>query len=251
MLKKAFPMAIVFAGLALPGPVLSQQQATEEAPPTVVLSLFKCDWTRMQDIMSDAEAQLPFLERQKTAGNIIDAGTYVHAWGDEWNFGRYIIASGMAAAVAANAAANQAFAAANPTRNAVGEACATHRDNFYVAGAGASSASAATGGNPTLVMTFSQCVTSRLGDVMAEYESVVIPVYQALVDEGRVRSAGSFAHAWADEWNVGFFVVAEDVPTFLEAWREANSRMGPRPVAGEACSAHKDNIYTLGPRTGG
>jgi hypothetical protein len=217
----------------------------------VIISSFKCDWNRMAEIVAQAEAQLPYWQEQKTAGTIMDTGVYVHSYADEWNFMRYIVAPTMESAVSANAAANGAFAEANPASNAIIEACPSHRDNFYLGGASAGSESAPTGGNPTLMMTYLQCQTSRLGDVLAEFENVVIPAYQALVDEGKVRSAASFAHYWADEWNVGFFVVAEDIPTFLTATREANSRIGERPVVGEACPLHKDGFYTLGPRLGG
>jgi hypothetical protein len=44
--------------------------------------------------------------------------------------------------------------------------------------------------------------------------------HQALVDEGKVRSAASFVHHWADEWNVGFGVVADDIPSFLAAMHQ-------------------------------
>jgi hypothetical protein len=75
--------------------------------------------------------------------------------------------------------------------------------------------------------------------------------WAATSKEGKLRGAGSFGHFWADEWNVGFFVVAENIPSFLEAWQEANTRIAGRPVATEACKEHKDAFYTLGPRTGG
>jgi hypothetical protein len=216
----------------------------------LIISSFKCDWNRIADVVAEAEAQLPFWEEQKTAGSIMETGVYVHSWGDEWNFMRYIIAPTMESAVAANAAANAAYAEANPASVTI-EACPSHRDNFYMAGAGAGSENSPSGGNPTLMMTYMQCQTSRLGDVMAEFENVVIPTYQALVDEGRIRSAASFAHYWADEWNVDFGVIAEDIPSFLAATQEANSRMAARPVVAEACPLHKDAFYTVGPRTGG
>lgn len=251
MTKSLKPLPFLLLGLAVPGPIQAQQPAAEPPPPTVIISSFKCDWNRMADVMAQAEAQLPYWQEQKTAGTIMDSGVYVHTWGDEWNFMRYIVAPSMESAVTANTAANEAFAEANPTSNALGEACQSHRDNFYLAGASAGSESAPTGGNPAMMMSFLQCETSRIGDVMAEFENVVIPTYQVLVDEGMIRSAASFGHFWADEWNVGFFVVAEDIPTFLTAWQEANSRMAERPVVAEACPLHKDGFYTLGPRTGG
>lgn len=251
MRKHLMPAVVTLFGLSLPGPARSQQQNAGPAPPVIVLSTFKCDWPRVGDIISQAEAQLPYWEEQKAAGNIIDAGTYVHSWADEWNVGRFIFAPTMEAAVAANAAANQAFAAAHPESSAMGEACHTHRDNFYLGGPVANAPDAATGGNPTLVLMFHQCETSRIGDVLQEYETTALPVEQALVTAGKLRAAGSFAHYWADEWNVGFFAVAEDIPTFLAAWQEAGAQIPERPIYAEACPVHKDGFYTLGPRTNG
>jgi hypothetical protein len=250
MTKSLNLVPVLLLGLAVPGPLQSQQPA-ESPPPTVIISSFKCDWTRIADIVAEAEAQLPYWEEQRAAGAIMETGVYIHSYADEWNVMRYIVAPTMESAVSANAAANGAFAEANPASTAIIDGCPAHRDNFYLAGATAGSESSATGGNPTLMMTFMQCETSRVGDVMAEFENLVIPAYQALVNEGKIRSAASFVHYWADEWNVGFGVVAEDIPSFLTAAQEANSRIGERPVVAEACPVHKDGFYTVGPRTGG
>jgi hypothetical protein len=250
--KKLLPIPLLLIVLAVPEAVQSQEDA-EAAPPTIVLSHFKCDYSRIADIISEAELQLPYWQQQKDAGNIWDTGLYVHAWADEWNVGRFMVAPSMESAVAANAAAGQAFAADHPDSNALGEACPSHRDNFYLGGPSADAEGAAEGGTPTLVLSFYQCETPRIGEVLAEYEEFSVPVYEQLIQAGKLRGAGSFGHSWADEWNVGFFFVAESIQTFVDAWEESLT-MFPEDatnVIGEACPAHKDAFYALGPRTGG
>ncbi len=233
--------------------------AQEEAPPaTLVLSYFQCDWNRLSDIGPELELNVPIWEELIAEGMLLDAGSYVHQWADEWNVGIYRIAESMEAAVAANAEANSRFAERHPDANAFGEACPVHRDNFYQFGPVADSEGAPTGGNPALVISMYQCDYGRIGDVFDQYSEFSLPVQEALIQEGKLRGAGTFAHTWASEWNVGFYWVAEDVNTFMDAWQESNQRVGeaveaagsPANALGEACPVHRDGIYILGPRTG-
>jgi hypothetical protein len=243
----------LLAIFAVPEAVHSQTME-EMAPPIIVMSQYKCDPDRISDIMQEAELQLPYWEELKAAGKIWDQGMYVHQWADEWNIGSYIVAADMESAVAANGEANEKFAADHPDVNALGEACPVHRDNFYMGGVSAEveGVEVAEGGNPTLVLSFYQCDTSRIGEVLDEYAEHTNPVYEELIRGGKLRGAGSFSHIWADEWNVGFFVVAEDIPTFIGAWEESGEMLpeGARTVINDACPTHKDGFYVLGPRTG-
>jgi len=250
--KKFMLILCLLAIFAVPEAVYSQDME-EMAPPTIVLSHFKCDYSRISDIMAEAELQMPYWEALVAAGKIMDTGTYVHSWADEWNYGRYIVAPDMESAVAANSEANEKFAADHPDSNAIGEACPVHRDNFYLGGATADAEGASEGGNPTLVLSFYQCETARIGEVLDEYAEFSVPVYEQLIQADKLRGAGSFSHIWADEWNVGFFWVAEDIQTFIDSWQESNTMFPDNAtnVIGEACPTHKDGFYTLGPRTGG
>ena len=238
--------------LFLAGPAAAGAQEEAPAPPIIVLSSFQCDWTAIGDIVSEFAAQVPIWEQLKADGAMMDAGTYVHAWADEWNVGRYIIAGNMEEAVAANSAANEAFAEENPDANVFATACPVHRDNFYLASSATDDSSAPTGGAPTLVFSMYKCDTNQIGAVLDEYEEFGLPVYQQLVDDGQLRGAGSFSHIWADEWNVGNYFIAESIQSFIDAM-DASGPMfaeGSSAVSDAACSMHKDNFYTMGPRTG-
>ncbi len=255
-MRKA-PLILLCLLLAFVAPQAASAQ-DDAPPPTLILSHFQCDWSRLGDVTSELELNIPIWEELIEEGMIQDAGSYVHQWADEWNVGTYIIAESMDAAVAGNDESNSRFTERHPDANAFNEACPRHRDNFYQFGPVASSESAPSGGNPTLVISMYQCDFGRIGDVFEQYAEFGIPVQEALIEEGQLRGAGTFAHTWADEWNVGFYWVAEDVPTFIGAWNDSNQRVGqavqaagsPANALAEACPVHRDAIYTLGPRTG-
>jgi hypothetical protein len=238
-----------------PAAAQAQEEADEGPAPTMVMSQFQCDWSRMSDVTAELELQVPIWEAMVAEGMIGSAGSFFHFWADEWNVTLYTIGESMEAVVAANEEANSRFAEAHPDANAFDEACPTHRDAFYQFGPVASNEGAPTGGSPALIISMYQCDFGQIGDVFEQYEELSQPVYEAMIQEGKLRGAGTFAHTWATEWNVGFYFVAEDVQTFMDAWNESNQRIGQAAadapnVIGEACPVHKDAIYTMGPRTG-
>lgn len=109
-------------------------------------------------------------------------------------------------------------------------------------------------GPPSLRLSFMICDWSAVGDLMAEADSVEIPVWEELKSEGLILDHGYFVHAWADEWNVAVYTVGTDVTQIIEAVEEANRRLGerypnlPNPFD-EACPQHRDAFYTMGPNT--
>ena len=109
---------------------------------------------------------------------------------------------------------------------------------------------------PVLAISWFQCDWNEVDQVLAEADSMSLPIWNELVEEGMLRSAGSFTHWMADEWNVAYYTVADDIPAYLEAFWEQNRRFEERypDYDGEAstdrCPVHKDAFYHLGPRTG-
>ena len=108
---------------------------------------------------------------------------------------------------------------------------------------------------PTLRLSFYHCDMNEIGPTMEQIETMEMPIWEELVDEGMVESYGHFVHAWASEWNVGIYTVAENIEAVLAATAEFGDRMQERhPDAddglNQVCPAHRDGLYTFGPRTG-
>ncbi len=108
---------------------------------------------------------------------------------------------------------------------------------------------------PTLRISMFQCDWDKVEDAMEQLEEITLPVWNELVDEGMIMDAGTFIHAWADEWNVGIYTVAPSIQAVLDFTAEAGRRIEERhPDApntfGEACPRHRDGFYVLGPSTG-
>ncbi len=254
-MKKLPLILCVLLAFMAPAAVQAQEEEDEGPPPTMVMSQFQCDWNRIDDVLAELQLQVPIWEHMAQEGMLGSAGSFTHFWADEWNVTLYTIGESMEAVVAANEEADRRFSEQHPDANAFAEACPTHRDNFYQFGPVASSEGAPSGGNPALIISMYQCDFGRIGDVFEQYETLSQPVYEAMIEEGKLRGAGTFAHTWASEWNVGFYFVAEDVGTFMDAWNEGNQRIGEAAgdtpgVVNEACPVHKDGIYIMGPRTG-
>lgn len=110
---------------------------------------------------------------------------------------------------------------------------------------------------PVLRLSFFMCdLGGGNGDAIEEeIETRQIPVWKALVDEGRIMSYGYFYHWWADEWNVGLYTIAPTLQAIIDASEEAGNRLeaqygenAPSAFA-DACPHHRDGFYTMGPNT--
>ena len=77
------------------------------------------------------------------------------------------------------------------------------------------------------------------------------PVYDKLVDEGKLDEVGTLSHAWGDEWNVVGYYKAKDVASFEKAWSEGYEEFvekTPQNVRNRIQTMiieHKDSIYQL------
>lgn len=107
---------------------------------------------------------------------------------------------------------------------------------------------------PVLRLSFFQCHSNRIGDVMEQAGTYDIPIWNELVAEGMVMSYGYFTHWWADEWNVGIYTVATSIQAILDASAAADERLAERypdapDTMGDVCPWHRDGFYNLGPST--
>ena len=77
------------------------------------------------------------------------------------------------------------------------------------------------------------------------------PVFDKLVDEGKLDEVGTLSHAWGDEWNIAGYYKAKDLASFEKAWNEGYEKFAektPQNVRNKITSMimeHKDSIYQL------
>ena len=105
-----------------------------------------------------------------------------------------------------------------------------------------------------LAVQENKCALDKQGQIHRMIDSLFIPIAQELVNEGKLIAVGSDYHAWGDEWNVVAWYQAQDLPTFLAAFRELTKRTNERhpdflPQIFSWCSEHKDSFYTVGRMT--
>lgn len=111
-------------------------------------------------------------------------------------------------------------------------------------------ASAQDGEFETSFMMFNQHQCSDLGGAMEIADDLQRPILNELRAEGMIQDWGVLTHAWGDEWNFNFYIVADDHASWLSAWQELVRRMNERDSDwferfGSMCHSHKDNLYTL------
>lgn len=90
-------------------------------------------------------------------------------------------------------------------------------------------------------------------DDVAEYNRLsaqINPIVEELRSEGMLRAWYDVRHAWGDEWNVGIISIFDSHEAFLTYWNAFLARVSERvPDAfarvGQACSMHKDNLYSI------
>ena len=77
------------------------------------------------------------------------------------------------------------------------------------------------------------------------------PVFDKLVDEGKLDEVGTLGHYWGDEWNVVGYYKAKDIASFEKAWTEGYNTWKdntPKPIRDKISRMimeHKDSIYQI------
>ena len=105
-----------------------------------------------------------------------------------------------------------------------------------------------------LVVSQYRCDTAKVDALRAFNDTAGTPLWQELVNEGKMLSAGTAYARGDDEWNVVYFYTAETVLQYREGHEEAVARVTERypeyvELWQEACQAGKDSHYWLGKMT--
>ena len=241
-------MFTVAAAFIWPGAGIAQEEMSEETPPMLMISSWKCDFGDVGAINEDWESMgTAAAQAAIDAGHWYAAGVFFHEWADEWNVNYWAVGENEAQLIEGQAANNDAYAAAagdealNPWDH-----CSEHKDSFYQMGPSTEgSGDQEDESNDSMAISSWKC--TDVGTVYDNWMDYTLARAQAVVDAGQWNDAGVFFHTWGGEWNVNFYYIADDIPSILEGWDAFIGSMDEdAPDITEVCSDHKDGFYTFG-----
>ena len=102
-----------------------------------------------------------------------------------------------------------------------------------------------------MVISQNKVVFNKMKEYHELSEKFWNPVFDKLVDEGKLDEGGTLGHAWGDEWNVVGYYKAKDIASFEKAWSEGYQEFAkktPQNVQNKIQAMiieHKDSIYQL------
>ena len=102
-----------------------------------------------------------------------------------------------------------------------------------------------------MVISQNKVVFSKMKEYQDLMEKHWNPVFDKLVDEGKLNEVGSLCHSGGDEWNIVGYYKAKDLASFEKAWSEGYKKFAdntPQNVRNRITAMiieHKDNIYQI------
>ncbi len=125
-------LALAVAG-AVAFPAAAQPQTP--SPGILVVSSFKCDWTKLGEIGRLADSlDVPIMQELVNEGKIDAFGTDFHAWADEWNYIRWHVAPSYNAFFEAWTEYGRRMQARHPNAPNILTWCPEHKDAIYTQG---------------------------------------------------------------------------------------------------------------------
>tara|TARA_B100001146_G_C15932508_1_gene327794 strand:+ start:234 stop:623 length:390 start_codon:yes stop_codon:yes gene_type:complete len=102
-----------------------------------------------------------------------------------------------------------------------------------------------------MIVSQNKVVFEKVKEYHELSEKYWFPVFDKLVDEGKLDEVGSLSHFWGDEWNVVGYYKAKDLASFEKAWSDGYNQFKentPEEVRNriqKMILEHKDSIYQL------
>lgn len=109
--------------------------------------------------------------------------------------------------------------------------------------------------SPVIVASYHQCDQAALPALIERNRERALPIYQAMVDEGKAIFAGEAVHYWGDEDNLITWLAAPSMGEVLQAYEEMTSRYRSTypddRLFMETCPTHRDNFAYMPTATEG
>ena len=102
-----------------------------------------------------------------------------------------------------------------------------------------------------MVVSQNKVVFESVAEYLELSEKYWDPIFDKLVDDGKLNEVGTLSHYWGDEWNIVAYYKAKDTPSFENAWSEGYRewvKETPKEVRDNLSKMileHKDSIYQL------
>jgi len=100
-------------------------------------------------------------------------------------------------------------------------------------------------------MVISQNKVNETKEYYELAEKYWYPVFDKLVDDGKLDEVGALSHSWGDEWNAVTYYKAKDFASFEKAYQEGYEKWKEttpeevRKKISKMIVEHKDNIYQI------
>ena len=242
MLRRVSALAFA-AAFIWPAAVAAQED--EGTPPMLMISSWKCDWSKMSSVGEDWDTRgMNAAQAAVDNSGWYAAGVFYHSWSDEWNVHYWATGEDIPALLEGQDASNEVYDEMYPDAPSLWDWCSEHKDGFYQLGRWVEADASAPPGPAGAISSWKCTDVGAVNEAWNEYYS---DKAQAVVDAGQWSEAGVFYHAWANEWNVNFYYFAEDIPAILAGWDTYVGSMGDdAPDMNQWCTEHKDGFYEFG-----
>ncbi len=241
MLRRVSALAIA-AAFMWPAAAVAQEE--DGTPPMLMISSWKCDFGNMGTVGQEWDNYgINAANKAVDSGDWMAAGVFYHEWADEWNVNYWATGTDIPTLLEGQEVSNAAYEEMYPDAPDLWDYCSEHKDGFYQLGMDTDDSAEVPG--PMMVVSSWKC--TDVGAVNEGWVDYWRAKAQAVVDSGAWNDAGVFYHAWAGEWNVNFYYMAEDIPAILAGWEQYIAAMDDdAPDLTNYCTEHKDGFYGFG-----
>jgi len=222
-------------------------QAADEPAETFVYGTYSvCDLTKQE------RADEIFMQLDKSVydaavadGTLSAYSYYAHHTGGKWRRGMFYVAPSIAALLDAQKKIGDQIDAKNADLNTeASQICNKHEDYIWRSVAGKTAKS---GAGKAVFSTYFVC-DSRETQADAIVTQVFAPVYDKMVDDGKLMSWGYLEHIVGGHVRRVATMSAEDMKSLMAARADINQALTDNPLGDtftEICSAHEDYMWEV------
>ncbi len=225
--------------------------AQDNRPGWLVTNTNKVSISDMDKLAHLDSIAIPILQSFVDNGMLFTFGRMDHAWGDEWNVNYYFVTKDAKSFFDFwEQYMEKLSEAMSDQSTSYRELFREHKDNMYAVRMMKFNREAALKELPLFLSMNQNKIAMTDFDKFDEIDRKTEPILNDLMSEGLLLGYGRLDHAWGDEWNLNYYMIAKDHVTYLKAWQEYLRRINEQfpEMSNQFLSmvnAHKDNMYFM------